>query len=312
MKKVVLFLLISAMLLTSLLGCNFRKENPPSDFEYSIDEDGGVRITKYVGDGLHVVIPEQIEGRNVVKIDDNAFYNSSIKTLVMPDTVKWIGLSAFYSCVSLEKVQFSKNLISVNSKAFANCISLREADLSADTMQFIGIEAFANCIELRTVKFGKNITEIQELAFKFCGALKKIILPENLQKIGQYAFRDCFSATEIFIPKTLEEWGWLAFESTVSVTKITFEDGLRRIGFYGGFTKCQVKEVTIPSSVERIGDLAFAEIPYLEKVYFEGNAPRVGDDVFAGMGQKITCYYDPATEGWDTTSLRDKYEVKAK
>ena len=80
------------------------------------------------------------------------------------------------------------------------------------------------------------------------------------------------------------------------------------------FSKCQVTELTIPSSVESICNAAFTELSDLENVYFEGNAPAIEDAerVFLNSEKTVTLYYDPATSGWDTTPLRDCFDVRAK
>jgi len=315
MKKTFIYALIVAMMLTMLTGCGSQKENPATDFEYSITEDGGVVIAKYVGSDPDVVIPAQIEGKNVVGIGEKAFYQSTIKTLVIPDTVAEIEYMAFCECQSLTSVSFSKKLVYVRASAFSDCTSLKKVDLSADTLQEIDNAAFYNCKSLEEVIFGKNIERILAVAFGECKSLKKIILPQNLEELGDEAFVRCTSATEIFVPKTIEHWGGFAFSENSSVIEICFEDGLKTIGSSTGvFSKCQVKELTIPASVKSICNGAFTEMSSLENVYFEGNAPAIEDaeKVFLNSEKTFTLYHDPSTEGWDTTPLRDYFEVKAK
>lgn len=315
MKKILIYLLIATILLTALVSCGSQKENPATDFEYSVTEDGGVVITKYIGKDLNVVIPAQIDGKNVVAIGEKAFYQSAIKTLAMPDTVAEIDYMAFCECKSLTSVLFSKKLVFVRASAFSDCTSLKSADLSADTLQWIELGAFYNCESLEEVTFGTNVERILALAFGECKSLEKIILPQNLKELGDEAFARCTSATEIFIPKTIEHWGGFAFSETSSVTKISFENGLKTIGSSTGvFSKCQVTELTIPSSVESICNAAFTELSDLENVYFEGNAPAIEDAerVFLNSEKTVTLYYDPATSGWDTTPLRDCFDVMAK
>ena len=42
-------------------------------FEYEVNEDGGVTITKYTGNDTEVVIPSKIGGKKVTSIGDKAF-----------------------------------------------------------------------------------------------------------------------------------------------------------------------------------------------------------------------------------------------
>ena len=311
MKKIILYVLIVTALLTALAGCGRNKENPASDFEYTISENGEVQITKYVGDDSTVVIPAQIEKKDVVSIGEKAFYQSTITSLVMPDTVTEISYMAFCESKSLTNVTFSKKLSYVRGGAFSDCTSLKKADLSADTLQWIETSAFCNCESLEEVIFGKNTTRILPMAFYNCKSLENIVLPNNLWEIGDNAFAHCLKAEEVFIPKTIEKWGAFPFEDVPAVTKVTFEDGLKAIGSIGLFENCQVKELTIPASVESIGYAAFKNMSTLESISFEGNAPAI-DDSFQDLAQKAICYYDPNTSGWDTTALRDYFELKTK
>ena len=81
-------------------------ESPVSDFEYQLNNDGGVTVTKYIGDDANVVVPAYIEEKPVTEIGDAAFClvnemgngidNFRLKFVKLPDTVTSIGYSAFY------------------------------------------------------------------------------------------------------------------------------------------------------------------------------------------------------------------------
>ena len=66
------------------------KVPPISDFEYELTEDmEGVKITKYKGEALHVLIPNEIEGMPVVELGDYSFSSrNKMETIIIPDTVK--------------------------------------------------------------------------------------------------------------------------------------------------------------------------------------------------------------------------------
>lgn len=46
---------------------------PVEDFEYEENEDGGITITRYIGEETEVVIPEKINEKNVTVIGKDAF-----------------------------------------------------------------------------------------------------------------------------------------------------------------------------------------------------------------------------------------------
>ncbi len=64
-------------------------------------------------------IPKKIDGKEVVEIGRNAFKNSELTKLVIPNTVKKIGESAFYRC-SLKEISISNSVIEIGVNAFSN------------------------------------------------------------------------------------------------------------------------------------------------------------------------------------------------
>ena len=74
-----------------------------TDFSYSVENDE-VTITSYNGSGGEVVVPDTIDAKPVVAIGDSAFSDeTSITSIVIPESVTIIGDQAFSGCTSLEK-----------------------------------------------------------------------------------------------------------------------------------------------------------------------------------------------------------------
>ena len=104
-------------------------------FEYAVegywpisDPRNGVIITRYKGpDSGEVVIPKTIGGYEVKKISDGAFQNcTGITSIVIPDSVISIGVSAFSGCTSLAEITVSpdnKNYSSVDGVLFSKDMS---------------------------------------------------------------------------------------------------------------------------------------------------------------------------------------------
>src|SRR5262245_32298049 len=69
-----------------------------SDFKFLIDAAGAV-ITRYVGSGGVVIIPENLGGRPVRQIANGAFASSETRSsILIPTGVTTIGASAFATC----------------------------------------------------------------------------------------------------------------------------------------------------------------------------------------------------------------------
>ena len=77
-----------------------------SDFEVR-KVNGGVSITKYCGTSTSVVIPDTIDGEDVVELDSKCFAGQKkIKEIIISNNVQEIGNKAFPECSSLKKVIF--------------------------------------------------------------------------------------------------------------------------------------------------------------------------------------------------------------
>ena len=93
MKRLVFFILTACLLLVPLSGCEKSKNspnettvsttapqeestqaefpsNPASDFEYEINGENEIIITNYIGQSQTVVIPKEINGKAVTKINN--------------------------------------------------------------------------------------------------------------------------------------------------------------------------------------------------------------------------------------------------
>ena len=77
-------------------------EAAAADFTYEATE-GGIKLTAYAGQGGTVIIPQEIDGTQVVALGDELFRdNTAITALSIPDSVTEIGASLLAGCKSLQ------------------------------------------------------------------------------------------------------------------------------------------------------------------------------------------------------------------
>ena len=94
-------------------------------YTYKENSSGKWIITGYNGTDTALSIPAGHKGRKVISIDANAFKdNTSIKSVIIPQTITTIGASAFEGCTSLTTVTISDKVTSIGTKAFKNCTKL--------------------------------------------------------------------------------------------------------------------------------------------------------------------------------------------
>ncbi len=174
-----------------------------------------------------------------------------------------------------------------------------------ETVDLIFNSVFSGYDKLHTVILSEGLKEIGNMAFYNCVALKNINLPQGVETIGKDAFFGCSSLETITIPASLSDKYMMSSFRGCGLKEIKFEDGIKVIGGYATFWCENLKNVTIPASVENIKEYTFDQ--YLESATFLGDAPKeVGK---AAFGDNATIYYDPATSGWDTTKLKEEYNV---
>ena len=103
------------------------------------------------------------------------FYGTSIKSIVIPDTVIKIGNYTFYNAASLKNVVFNnKNSLEIQANAFQGCTGLESIDLKNVTS--IGNYAFQGCSGLESVTIGEDCESIGVSAFNGCNALKTVTI----------------------------------------------------------------------------------------------------------------------------------------
>lgn len=99
--------------------------NPNDDKEISdftfIKENGGITITKYVGNKTTVQIPNKINGLAVLKIGENAFADTKVKSVTIPSSCTEIDWFAFYGCYALNTIYISSSVKSIGYGAFDSC-----------------------------------------------------------------------------------------------------------------------------------------------------------------------------------------------
>ncbi|OKZ02288.1 MAG: hypothetical protein BHV78_05860 [Bacteroides sp. CAG:1060_57_27] len=179
---------------------------------------------EYIGD--NAFINSTIETiqlpQSLVEIDQFAFSKTNLTEIVIPENVEKIGAGAFdfegdESRISpLKKVTFKGNKIEViESSTFSNCKSLEDINFP-DGLKIIEDHAFEVCNSLTSVTIPDSVTEIGEGAFSTCGSLTDVIIGNGVTSIGETAFTECWELTNVTIGSSIEFIGGRAFNSRSS------------------------------------------------------------------------------------------------
>lgn len=110
-----------------------------SSVEYFTNSKPGTAvITKYIGKGGDVIIPSEIDGKEVTAIGNifrthGAFQDcTDITSVIIPDGVTEIQDNAFYSCTNLKTVTIPASVKLLRHCAFADCHNLQSVYFEGD------------------------------------------------------------------------------------------------------------------------------------------------------------------------------------
>lgn len=195
------------------------EETAGTDFSVS-ETAGGVSIASYYGEAEIVVIPAQVNGKTVCRIDDYVFRsNKNLKAIVIPESVTSIGKEAFNLANKLEIVVFKgSGLTEIEENAFYSCESLKEIEIP-ETVTSIKESAFANCMLLAGITIPDGITSIAGGTF-FMTAITEVTIPDSVTMIDSTAFAGCAQLTTCSIPGSVTEIAPTAFQGSNMVTII--------------------------------------------------------------------------------------------
>jgi hypothetical protein len=78
------------------------------------------------------------ENSELVTIGESAFRQSGVINIVLPDSLKTIGINAFTSCANLEHVTIGSGITLINNYAFSQCSNILSVTIKATTPPTLG------------------------------------------------------------------------------------------------------------------------------------------------------------------------------
>ena len=135
-------------------------------------------------------------GEGLQSIGDNAFYQTALTSLTLPNSVTSVGANAFADCRSLAEVKLPSALGSIGARAFCNAAISSLVVPGAVTTW--GEQAFNSCSRLVTLTLSDGLQSLGAGAFSNCGALANIYWPASLVSVGDGAFSSSDSIARIY------------------------------------------------------------------------------------------------------------------
>ena len=184
----------------------------------------------------------------------------------IPDSVTYIGSSAFYGCANLENITIPESVTYIDEYAFNSCENLTGVTIPSK-VTFIGNRAFQDCWSIKEIVIPNGITSIEDCAFEYCESLASVTIPDSVTVICDSAFSCCRKLTSVTIPDSVTSIETRAFANCTSLASVMLSNNITSIEGHT-FVNCEsLKSVKIPFGVTLIGDYAFYGCTNLEKIF---------------------------------------------
>lgn len=298
MKKILLFVLFFAIIITAAIGmaeelqmdgfvyrlndeseavlCGFSSGGAAAAFQQDSDKPIGGSIYKPTGDKPVLIIPDTLDGHPVVEIAESAFAGDcSFSSVVIPASVRSIGDEAFISCNELFSVELADGLQHIGYDAFAYT-EISEIHIPA-SVQTMGANPFNGCNRLE--KFTVNASS--ECFY----AIQGVLFNKPSMKLVSY-------------PAGTSNKTYVVPESTVIIGE-------------NAFMGCELTSVYLPYSIREVESYAFAFSNHLEIVSIPYSMSVIAEDAFYnGIKNKLTLQIRSnfTTKSW-AEAFNVKYEV---
>lgn len=222
-----------------------------SEWQYVEKSDGTVKVLKYIGSSADVLMPNEIESKNISEIEKGCFEaNTSIISIVVSENVVIIGNRAFSNCSSMRRIFLPVSVKSISASDYYNSpfngcagtLVIYSGILTEPSDWDWHWKQYSSSSSVLTTVWGvpgigqndsnweyveKNDKTI--LLVRYMGESIVVTIPSNISgKMINEVYESCFVAksdiTSIDIPNSLTKFGANAFATYNSLTKVNISN----------------------------------------------------------------------------------------
>ena len=171
-------------------------------------------------------------GNSIDTIGYSAFHRCNVKTVTLPDSLKYIDVGAFCRCYNLSSISIPRNVNYIGGQAFLGCDNLKSIVVDSENTVFdsrnncnaiIETATYTLIVGCQTTTIPDGVMHIGDLAFSSNNCKDSIVLPESVVSIEYGAFGSCTNLTFISISKNMTDIGSNAFSGCSNLQKIVLE-----------------------------------------------------------------------------------------
>lgn len=235
----------------------------------------------------------------VEKIGEQAFMDTHLFSVTLPESVRTVDTLAFTRCKYLKSVKVLGENVSFGSRVFEKCTALNDVDLNRvttlspdlfykctalhefeipDSVRTIGAGAFSGS-GLYSMVIPDSVYQIGERAFEGCGGLETLTIPDSVTLLGDHVWANC-GLKSFTVPYAVKEITEDTFKGCYSLESVTLHNRITTIGANAFKMRKSLKSINLPSSVTTIGAYAFSGCTSLESVALPGSLTLLGGYAF--------------------------------
>lgn len=288
---------------------NFDFAGETADYKYTV-ADGEVSIIQYLGNAAYVTVPSQIDGYPVVSVafipepvsDASArTYNTTLKRVTLPETVREIGEWGFNYCSALEaltvpghietigrctffmstfpSLTISSGVKTIGENAFRGAAGFTSVTIPA-SVETIEDGAFFGCENLTFATISNGVKTIGNSAFAYSPALKEITIPASVTSMGENIFYLCKSLETATVNAQITQLKAETFYSCSALKTVVLPSGLTQLDSQVFLGCDSLEAVEMPATLKNIGIAAFRECALLNSVTLPEGLQKISSEAF--------------------------------
>ena len=223
-------------------------------FEYILLDDGTIEVTKYIGNDINVVIPEEIDGKIVTKIYALCFRNEDNR----------------YNIYNIKNIIISKN---INEFTFSPFFNGENCEASGCLQELINLESI--------VVDKNNQIFASESGILFNKDLTKLLYYPNHKSDEEYV-----------VKSSVSELGRSSISYNVFLKRLKFESFLTFVDD-DAITNCKIEEAEYPIYLDSSSYLSlYTFCNNLKKVYISKEVEHMNDEDFMGSPNVVLYVFD--------------------
>ncbi|KAL7716111.1 Leucine rich repeat containing protein BspA family protein [Entamoeba marina] len=229
---------------------------------------------------------QRVIPKECTSLGDNCFFFSQLKEIILPSSIKQLGIGCFGCASELSKIVMSTNIRTLPTHSFNGCGKLVEINIPYVTS--FGGWCFSGCSTLRSIVVSSHLEKIGNECFYGCDSLRsldiigdckemKCCIPYRISTMLEKRNIHCLNVEytkedkdflDKKIPKGINSLGMYCFENNTKLTSLSIPTTVTSLRPYC-FLGCKyLRSLFIPTTVQLIGIGCFSSCDNLKTINF--------------------------------------------